>query len=126
MNIENIFKRVIILNFLIMMLVFLIEIFIPSYEIDENTPISTIDIILIVFLLVYLYNLYLLYNFKSLGKTLYFPLFCFSLGIIFAIPLELLNTTNYFLIFIESILGTLTGVILTFIYYTDIKLKFES
>ena len=126
MNIENIFKRVIILIFLIMMLVFLIEIFIPSHEIDENTPISTIDIILIVFLLVYLYNLYLLYNFKSLGKTLYFPLFCFSLGIIFAIPLELLNTTNYFLIFIESILGTLTGVILTFIYYTDIKLKFES
>jgi len=126
MNIENIFKRVIILIFLIMMLVFLIEIFIPSHEIDENTPISTIDIILIVFLPVYFYNLYLLYNFKSLGKTLYFPLFCFSLGIIFAIPLELLNATNYFLIFLDSILGTLTGVILTFIYYTDIKLKFES
>ena len=126
MNIENIFKRAIILDFLLIMLMFLIEIFIPSYEIDENTPISTIEIILIVFLFVYLYNLYLLYNFKSLGKTLYFPLFSFSLGIGFVVPLELLNFSNHFLIFLQSIGVTLTGVILTFIYYTDIKLKFES
>jgi len=126
MNIENIFKRAILLNFLLFMLMFLIEIFIPSYEIDENTPISSIDIILIVFLFVYLYNLYLLYNFKSLCKTLYFPLLCFSFGISFAVPLELLNISNHFLIFLQSIATILSGVILTFIYYTDIKLKFES
>lgn len=126
MNIENIFKRAIILDFFILMLALLIEIFIPSYEIDENTPISSIEIIAIVFLFVYLYNLYLLYNFKSLGKTLYFPLLCFSLGITFAFPLEHLNISNHLFYILEIISAILTGVILTFIYYTDIKLKFES
>ena len=123
MNIENIFKRVIILDFLLLMLSFLLEIFIPSYVIDENASITNIEIILLVFPLVYSYNLYLLYNFKSLGKILYFPLFCFSLGIGFALPLEFLNIpTTHFMFFIDSIAVTLTGVILTFIYYTDIKI----
>ena len=126
MNIKNIFKRAIILDFFTLILALLIEIFIPSYEIGENTPISSIDIIAIVFLFVYLYNLYLLYNFKSLGKTLYFPLLCFSLGITFALPLEHLNISNHLFYILEIIGAILTGVILTFIYYTDIKLKFES
>ena len=126
MHLEKTFKRAIILSVLLMLLSILIEIFMPTYKIDENAPINAVDVISILWLIIWFYNMFLLFKFKSFGKAIYVPVICFSYGIAFTLPLEIPVSTNYFSYLVASGSSLLTGVIVTFIYFTDIKSKFEN
>ena len=98
----------------------------PTYKIDENAPINAVDVISILWLIIWFYNMFLLFKFKSFGKAIYVPVICFSYGIAFTLPLEIPVSTNYFSYLVASGSSLLIGVIVTFIYFTDIKSKFEN
>ena len=129
MNIEKIFKNLILLDLAIFVLLF-ISIIIEPEEItniseslgtgiwDENT----ITLIFIGFLIVYLINLILLYKFISFGKLLY--LILAILGVV--LPLTtgpiISSSLTYTL---EWIGGASSGAILVLLYFSPIKDKFE-
>ena len=127
MNIEKIFKRIIILDFI---LAFILPFFggvieESLYPSPEEIIFSNIEIFLLILAFVYVVNLYFLYTFKPIGKTIYVPLTCIAYGTIFFTPLELFATTH-FLYFLETAGGIITGIIIGMIYFTDIREKFKN
>ena len=92
---------------------------------DED--LNIIDILMLIGFFIYLYILYLLYKFKPLGKKVFVP-FLILIEILgyFYLTLEDFTQHNhkifYYLDFIDYFL---TGVIVTFVYFTDIKKEFE-
>ena len=128
MDIEKVFKNIVLLDFAVLVLLF-ISIIMEPKEItniseslgtgiwDENT----ITLIFIGFLIVYLINLILLYKFVSFGKLLY--LILSILGII--LPLTtgpiISSSLTYTL---EWIGGASSGAILVLLYFSPIKDKF--
>ena len=76
----------------------------------------------LVFLIVYLVNLFMLYKYVSFGKTLYLILFGIS------IVLSLMSGTVVSSAFQETLAwlgGAVSGAILVLLYYSPIKSKFE-
>ena len=128
MDIEKVFKNIVLLDLAIIVLLFVSIIMEP----EEITYISeslgtgiwdeiTITIIFMGFLIVYLINLILLYKFISFGKVLY--LILSILGII--LPLTtgpiISSSLTYTL---EWVGGATSGGILVLLYFSPIKDKF--
>ena len=128
MDIEKVFKNIVLLDLAIIVLLFVSIIMEP----EEITYISeslgtgiwdeiTITIIFMGFLIVYLINLILLYKFISFGKVLY--LILAILGII--LPLTtgpiISSSLTYTL---EWVGGATSGGILVLLYFSPIKDKF--
>ena len=67
-------------------------------------------------------NLYFLYKFKPIGKTLYLPLII--LGFILSTLVSSEQNTSVDLLF-EWIDGLLSGLVIALLYFTDIKDKFK-
>jgi len=128
MDLEKVFKNIVLLDVAIFVLLF-VSILMEPEEItniqeslgtgiwDENT----IIIIYMGFLIVYLINLILLYKFISFGKVLY--LILSILGIV--LPLTtgpvIFSSFTYTL---EWIGGASSGAILVLLYFSPIKDKF--
>ena len=93
MNLEIAFKRLILVDFAMIILVTLSAFVAP---VNEELPFSSIDAIALALLVIYLVSLYLLYTFRPLGKILYAPVFIFSIGVGVGYPLEYINPQNYF------------------------------
>lgn len=129
MNLKKIFKRVIVIDFLLILLLF-ISVFFQSEIViafnegmyAQNTFNDMLDIISIFFILFYLVNLYLLLNFKKIGKQMY--LFLFIFGSIFSLLLGI-NAYDPIFYVLDGLNWTMSGVILTFLYFTPIKKEFE-
>ena len=128
MDLEKVFKNIVLLDLAIFVLLF-VSILMEPEEIasiseslgtgiwDENT----IIIIFLGFLIVYLINLILLYKFISFGKVLY--LILFILGI--ALPLTTGPViSSSFTYTLEWIGGASSGAILVLLYFSPIKDKF--
>jgi uncharacterized membrane protein len=128
MDLKIIFKRLIILDFILL---------IPSYlavtypsEIVSNFNDSvepsvnwvTYGIIAIIYLVIYFVNLYLLYKFKNVGKPIFLFLFIFS--IILASFLGI-SASDPFLYIVDGLCWASSGAILVFLYFTPIKKEFE-
>ena len=128
MDIEKVFKNIVLLDFAVFVLLFISMIMEP----EEITNISeslgtgiwdenTIIIIFMGFLIVYLINLILLYKFISFGKLLY--LILFILGIV--LPLTTGSIISSSLTYtLEWIGGATSGGILVLLYFSPIKDKF--
>ena len=128
MDIEKVFKNIILLDFAALVLLFISIIMEP----EEITNISeslgagmwdenTIGLIFIGFLIVYLINLILLYKFISFGKVLY--LILSILGIV--LPLTTGPVISSSLTYtLEWIGGASSGAILVLLYFSPIKDKF--
>ena len=128
MDIEKVFKNIVLLDFAVLVLL-IISIIMEPEEItniseslgtgiwDENT----ITLIFMGFLIVYIINLILLYKFVSFGKVLY--LILAILGIV--LPLTtgpiISSSLTYTL---EWIGGVTSGGILVLLYFSPIKDKF--
>ena len=127
MNIEKIFKRIIILDFILaFILPFFGGIIAESlYPSPEEINFGNIEILLLILTVVYIVNLYFLYTFKPIGKTIYVPLLCIGYGLIFFTPLEVFATTHLSYFF-ETATGIISGIIIGMIYFTDIKEKFKN
>ena len=124
MNLENIFKNIIKIEFLFIVLVIISLFFIDIEYVDPNGPWTmetTLTIWLFIILLVYVVNLYFLYKFKPIGKTLYLPLLILTLILGTLLPAAQYTSLD---LIVEWISGVLTGLVIALLYFTDIKDKF--
>jgi hypothetical protein len=135
MNLEKIFKKAILLHVAVLV-VGIIFAFYPSETVERANEFldqnnwyadnegSYLIFILIFFILVliYLYSLYAIYNFKKKGKTV----FLYSL-IVLTISNLFMGEYAYsvFDIFFLDISSMLSGAILIFIYFTNLSKKFR-
>ena len=124
MNLENIFKNVIKIEILFLVIIFIVYSFV-DVEYAESYTSSTMEDTLylwaLIYLVVYVVNLYFLYKFKPIGKTLYLPLLILGFIFLTLFPAEqhtLLDLT------IEWISGVINGLVIALLYFTDIKDKF--
>ena len=129
MKIENLFKYLIIAN------IFLFISIILSFKYQSTTVIelsknldkgffdTSAGLLIVIFILVlYIFALYCLYNFKKFGKNLFLYvvllyIFCILLG-----KIQILNPLTYSLQYIATLTD---GAILTLIYFSPIKDKFK-
>ena len=126
MNLKIILKRLILLDLSLLILIFISAFFESEIVIAFNEGISQsndmLGVIALVFLVLYLVNLYLLYKFKNIGKQMY--LFLFILGSILVL---LMGIGAYDPIFylLDGLGWANSGAILVFLYFTPIKKEFE-
>ena len=129
MNLKITFKRLILLDLSLLILIFISVLFQSEIVITFNESISQsnnmndmLGVIVLFFFVLYLVNLYLLYKFKNIGKQMY--LFLFILGSIFVL---LMGIGAYDPIFylLDGLGWANSGAILVFLYFTPIKKEFE-
>ena len=125
MNIKEVFKRTIILDVILIVLV-IFSLMFDSEAITQfnNTyPLSNaISFLLVVYLIAYIINLYFLYTFKKIGKQMYLVLFIIGAMVVLISGSYASNAFTSFLDFFGS---AITGAILVFLYFTPIKKEFD-
>ena len=125
MNIKEVFKRTIILDVILIVLV-IFSLMFDSEAITQfnNTyPMSdAISFLFVVYLIAYIINLYFLYTFKKIGKQMYLVLFI--IGAILVLVSGSL-ASNAFTSFLDFFASAITGAILVFLYFTPIKKEFD-
>ena len=122
---EKIFKQMILLNLFILMVGGAYSIYIMPHDTEVETEITTYEVVGLVLLVAYFYTIYLLYYFQPLGKTLFLPFTILSYLSLLYDPYDYLNNTDEILYFLYSLSSLSTGVILTLLYLTELKTKFD-
>ena len=129
MNLKIIFKRLILLD-LSLLILMIIAVFYESEVVvafnESVNPSSDISNMLgwiaLIILVLFLVNLYLLYKFKSIGKQMY--LFLFIIGSILSL-LTGINAADPIFYLLDGFGWACSGAILVFLYFTPIKKEFE-
>ena len=127
MNLKTIFKRLILLDLSLIILI-IVAVFFESKEVAdfnmyfENDYSNALLIIVGIGLLIYLINLFLLYKFKSIGKQIYLILFIVLLVLSLLSPP---NAMDSWLYVIDGLGWTTEGAILILLYFSPIKKEFE-
>ena len=128
MSLERIFKNLILLYPVLVVMIVFISVYIDwDIPVESYTETTTNEMILIP-LVAFVINLYLLYKFKPIGKTLFIPLLIIFLLFENSVPYESLVMTpgyEYIDSLIAYIEGILTGMIIALLYFTNIKDKFK-
>ena len=126
MKLITIFKRLIIASFLIY-LFFILSTFIISeslkvtYFNDSVDPGDTFYLFVLIWIIASLINLYLLYNFKKLGKQMFLYIFITSLILsLFGGPVA----SDPIFYIIDGLGMAVSGALLVMLYYTPISKKF--
>tara|TARA_B100000780_G_C20656106_1_gene261259 strand:- start:61 stop:453 length:393 start_codon:yes stop_codon:yes gene_type:complete len=128
MNLENIFKNIIKIQFLFIVAILItigIEDGVGGVDVELFVALlmeDTLFLLLVTYLVVYVVNFYFLYKFKPIGKTLYLPLII--LGFILGTSISSEQYTSVDLLF-EWVDGLLSGLVIALLYFTDIKDKFK-
>ena len=127
MNLKTIFKRTILLDFSLLILI-IITLFYPSTEVAqfnqyyENELSGSFLILVLILQLAYVINLFLLYKFKSIGKKIYIILFVLMWTLSLLLPP---SAADAFQNVIMGLGYTISGAILVFLYFTPIKKEFD-
>jgi len=126
MNLKTIFKRLVLLDLSLIILLF-VSVFFESEEVlrfnESLNPISNMILTLSgILLLVYLINLFLLYRFISIGKQMY--LIVFVLGIILSLIVGA-SAVDPWLYVIDGLGWSVSGALLILLYFSPIKKEFE-
>tara|TARA_B110000014_G_C19800261_1_gene415677 strand:- start:238 stop:624 length:387 start_codon:yes stop_codon:yes gene_type:complete len=127
MNLKTIFKRLILLDLLLIVLI-IASFFLESAEVAdfnryfENDFSNNLLIVFGIGYLIYIINLFLLYKFKRIGKQIYLVLF-----IVFVILNLILppHATDSLLYVLDGLGWANSGAILVFLYFTPIKKEFD-
>ena len=122
MNIEKVFKNLIIAQFVLFVLIIVSVIFAPYDEYVEST-FSNIDIASSVMLVVLYINYFLLFTFRPIGKVLFIPILLVLYTLVFSAGT--VDGDIYIYLF-DSITATIDGMLIAMLYFTDIKNKFIS
>ena len=129
MSLERIFKNLILLYPVLFVLTLPLLVYIDwDIPVESYTETTTNEMIYILLAVVFFINLYFLYKFKPIGKTLFIPLLIIMLLFENPVPYESLVMTpgyEYIDSLIAYIEGILTGMIIALLYFTDIKDKFK-
>ena len=125
MNLKTIFKRLILLDLLLIILV-ITTIFFESeevFEFNETVPVPDFFLqIVAIWSLAYFVNLFLLYKFKGIGKQMY--LFIYIIGFV----LSLLGgpiASDSWTYALDAIEMSVVGAILVLLYFSPIKKEFD-
>ena len=126
MDLKKIFKRLILLD-LSLFIVIIVTIFFESEEVIKFTEnleeLSNVFLIFMgIWLLVYLVNLFLLYKFKSIGKQMY-P-FTYIIALLLALlggPIAL----DPWIYVLDGIEMSVAGALLVLLYFSPIKKEFD-
>ena len=127
MNLKTIFKRLVLLDLLIGILIVATVAFESAEVADFNKYFesefsNSLLIIGGILMLIYLINLFLLYKFKSIGKQIYIILFIVLLVLSLLSPP---NAMDSWLYVIDGLGWTTEGAILILLYFSPIKKEFE-
>jgi hypothetical protein len=127
MNLKTIFKRLILLDLLLIILMVVAFAFESTEVADFNKYFesefsNSLLIIGGILMLIYLINLFLLYKFKSIGKQIYIILFIVLLVLSLLSPP---NAMDSWLYVIDGLGWTTEGAILILLYFSPIKKEFE-
>ena len=127
MNLNTIFKRLILLDLSLIILI-IVAVFFESKEVAdfnmyfENDYSNALLIIYGIGLLIYLINLFLLYKFKSIGKQIYLILFIVLMVLSLLLPPNAMDSWLYVL---DGLGMANSGAILVLLYFSPIKKEFE-
>ena len=127
MNLKTIFKRLILLDLLLIILMVVAFAFESAEVADFNKYFesefsNSLLIIGGILYLIYLINLFLLYKFKSIGKQIYLILFIVFMVLILLFPPFAMDPLTYVL---DGLGMANSGAILVFLYFTPIKKEFD-
>ncbi len=127
MNLKTIFKRLILLDLLLIILMVVAFAFESTEVADFNKYFesefsNSLLIIGGILYLVYLINLFLLYKFKSIGKQIYFILLIVFIVLTLLLPP---SATDSWLYVLDGLGWTTEGAILILLYFSPIKKEFE-
>ena len=89
---------------------------------QSNNMNDMLIVIALVFLVLYLVNLYLLYKFKNIGKQMYLFLFILGSTLVLLMGIGAYDPIFYLL---DGLGWANSGAILVFLYFTPIKKEFE-
>ena len=125
MNLKNIFKRFVILD-LILLVLLIASMFLESEEINNinqsfSQPTDMMLILSLILIVVWLVSLYYLYNFKKNGRELYFFVTVFTLFLSLLSGELASSATSYVF---DGLGWAITGAILTLLYFSPIKKEF--
>ena len=127
MDLKRIFKRLILLDLLLIVLI-IASVFFESAEVTdfntyfENDYSNALLIIWGIGLLIYLINLFLLYKFKSIGKQIYFILFIVFIVLNLLAPPGAMDSWFYVL---DGLGWATSGAVLVLLYFSPLKKEFE-
>ena len=127
MNLKTIFKRLILLDLSLIILI-IVAVFFESKEVAdfnmyfENDYSNALLIIWGIGLLIYLINLFLLYKFKSIGKQIYLILFIVLVILNLILPP---HATDSLLYVLDGLGWSVSGALLILLYFSPIKKEFE-
>ncbi len=127
MNLKTVFKRLILLDLLLFILIS-VAVFYPSAEVEdfnkyfESEFSNSFLIIIGVLQLIYLINLFLLYKFKSPGKKIYLIVLIVLWILSLFIPPSAVDSWLYVL---EGLGFMNSGAILVLLYFSPIKKEFD-
>ena len=129
---ENIFKNLLIAQILLLILIgvkvvfgFSLlseELYLINYNLPSPIPNIYLGALFIIILIAYFAALYLLFNFKKIGRNIFLFLIIFgTLSALFIGP-TIADPIDYLL---EYLLAVADGAILVFIFFSPLKNKFE-
>ena len=127
MNLKTIFKRLILLDFLLIILV-VSSIAFESAEVTdfnkyfENDYSNNLLTVAGILYLVYIVNLFFLYKFKRIGKQIYFILWIVLIILSLLLPPFASDSWSYV---IDGLSWANSGAILVLLYFTPIKKEFD-
>ena len=129
MSLERIFKNLILLYPVLVVMIVFISVYIDwDIPVESYAETTTTETTILLLFSIWLINLYFLYKFKPIGKTLFIPLLIIFLLFENSVPYESLVMTPGFE-YIDSLIayieGILTGMIIALLYFTNIKDKFK-
>ena len=129
MKIENFFKYLILTNIFLFISIILsfkyqsITVIELSKNLDKGFFDTSLGLLIVIFILIlYIFALYCLYNFKKFGKNLFLYVVLFYILCILLGKIQILNPITYSLQYIATLTD---GAILTLIYFSPIKDKFK-
>ena len=127
MSLKTIFKRLILLDFLLIILV-VSSIAFESAEVTdfnkyfENDYSNSLLTVAGILYLVYIVNLFFLYKFKRIGKQIYFILWIVLIILSLLLPPFASDSWSYV---IDGLSWANSGAILVLLYFTPIKKEFD-
>ena len=128
MNLEKIFKNLVRAQLLFFFGYFIYGLYagaLNDTSLAADVVISSSEVALLIVALVYIVNLYLLFKFKPIGKLLFVPLILISTSLSLAMPIEFFQFGTPFEYLFETLSTMIEGAIITMLYLTAIKDKFE-
>ena len=125
MNLKTIFKKLILLDLSLFILIIISVFFASEVVLEFNEIVPVPDFFMLIatiWLLAYFINLLLLYKFKSIGKQMY--LFMYIIGFVLAL-LGGPNASDPWMYVLDGIEMSIAGALLVLLYFTPIKKEFD-